>query len=176
MKKILLIFLAGGMILLISYLVPLPIFTLEKQGNIIFLRYIKPGDTFFLGYLHSVAKTDVWEEFSIDKNYQIVLTQTMFQGQGAGLPYNLGEDEKLIRDGSWFKITDMKRVVPVIHWRVDAQWQSRFRFGREEIISAATLDGDGIVKIKIARIRLKDLLKYNLKKFWERILSKNERS
>lgn len=163
MKKIPLIFLAGGIIFSAFYFISLPVFILEKQGKIILLRVAKPGDTFLLGYLHSVAKTDVWEEFIIDNDYQMVLTQTMFQGQGAGLPYNLAENEKLIRDGSWFKITGMRRVVPTINWRIDSQWQSRFRFGQEEIIPVATLAGDGVAQIKVRRIKLKDWLKFNIK-------------
>ncbi|MGB9699978.1 MAG: DUF1850 domain-containing protein [Thermodesulfobacteriota bacterium] len=175
MKKIPLIFLAGGIIFSITYFVSLPILTLEKQGKIILWRVTKPGDTFLLGYLHSVAKTDVWEEFIIDNNYQIVLTQTMFQGQGAGLPYNLAENEKLIRDGPWFKITGMRRVLPELNWRVDAQWHSRFRFDREEIIPPAALYGDGVIQIKVTRMMLKDFFKFNIKKFRQRILEKNER-
>lgn len=165
MKKIPLIFLAGGIIFCVFYFISLPVLAIEKQGKIIFLRYVKPGDTFLLGYMHSVAKTDVWEEFIIDHNYQIVLTQTMFQGQGAGLPYNLGENEKIIREDSWFKITGMRRVVPVVNWRIDAEWHSRFRFGREELIRPANLYGDGVVQIKVSQIKLKEWLKFNIKKF-----------
>ncbi len=175
MKKILLIFLIAGLIFFISYVISLPVFTLEKQGQIIFLHYVKPGDTFLLGYLHSVAQTDVWEEFSIDKNYQIILTQTMFQGQGAGLPYNITEHEKLIRDGEWFRIMGMRRVVPMINWRIDTQWQSRFRFGQEKIIPAAKVWGDGVVQIKAGQMKLKNWLIYGLKNFWQRNSGKNER-
>lgn len=169
MKKITLILLAGGAIFFVFYFISLPALIIEKQGKIIFLRYVKSGDTFLLGYLHSVAKTDVWEEFVIDNNYQIVLIQTMFQGQGAGLPYNLGENEKMIREGPWFKIMGMRRIVPVVNWRVDAKWHSRLRFDREEIIYPANHYGDGVVQIKVSRIKLKDWLKFHIKNLYQRV-------
>jgi hypothetical protein len=37
-----------------------------------------------------------------------VLTETSFQGQGAGLPYSLSPGEKLHREGDWFRITGYK--------------------------------------------------------------------
>lgn len=169
MKKNTLILLAAGVIFCIFYFISLPALIIEKQGELILLRYVKSGDKFFLGYLHSVAKTDVWEEFVIDDNHQIVLIETMFQGQGAGLPYNLGENEKMIREGPWFKITGMRRIVPVVNWRVDARWHSRFRFSREEIIYPANLYGDGLVQIKVSSIKLKDWLKFHIKNFYQRI-------
>lgn len=171
MKKNPLLFLAGGIIIYIFYFLSIPVFTLEKQGEIVFLRHVKPGDTFLLGYLHSVSKTDVWEKFAINNKYEIELIETMFQGQGAGLPYNLAENEKLIRDGSWFKIIGMKRLVPVINWRVDAQWQSRFRFAQEEIIWVAALAGDGIIQIKTGEIKLKNWVNY---KFFKKLSDKKE--
>jgi hypothetical protein len=175
MKKIPIISLAGGIVFFLFYFVSLPVLVLEKKGEIIFLRHIKPGDTFFLGYKHSVAKSDVWEGFLINENYQIVLIQTMFQGQGAGLPYTVTESEKLTRIGDWFKITGMKRDVPIINWRVDAQWQSRFRFDQEKIIPVAALMGDGLVQIKISQKKLIEWLSYYGQNFLERKLEKNER-
>lgn len=161
MRKIFLIFIpASGVIFYLLYLLCIPVLILEQEGRIIFLRRIKPGDNFSLGYLHSVAKTDVWEKFIINNEYQIVLAETMFQGQGAGLPYNLANNEIMIREGSWFKIAGMKRLVPVIHWRVDSQWQNRFRFNQEEAISTAALAKDGIIQIKISRVKLREWLNY----------------
>ncbi len=175
MRRILLFFLTGGIILSIFHFISLPVLTLEKEGKIIFWRWIKPGDTFLLGYQHSVAKSDVWEEFVVDKNYQLTLIQTIFQGQGAGLPYNITGHEKLVRDGEWFRITGMRRVAPLINWRIDAQWQSRFRFGQEKIIPAAKVWGDGVVQIKAGQMKLKNWLIYGLKNFWQRNSGKNER-
>lgn len=164
MKKNPLLFLTGGIIFYIFYFLSFPVLSLEKDGERVFLRYVKPGDTFLLGYLHSVSKTDVWEKFAINDEYQMELIETMFQGQGAGLPYNIRDNEKLIRQDSWFIITGMKRPVPVIHWRVDSHWQSRFRFGPEKIIWAASLAGDGLIQIKTGRVKFKDWINYHFLK------------
>jgi len=90
------------------------VLSLASGEKIFWIRGVEPGDTFQLGYLHSIALSDVWENFLIDPAHRIVLTETQFQGQGAGLPYHLAPGERLSREGRWFRISGMKRVVPSI--------------------------------------------------------------
>ncbi len=127
---------------------PLGLFTLTQNGRVIYLRLVDPGDTFQLTFLHSVALSDVRESFHIDSQYRLVLHEIRFQGQGAGLPYNLAKGEQLHREGDWFRITGMERVVPEIAWRVQSQWQDRFRFGNEPEMNLSTQMGDGLVYIQ----------------------------
>ncbi|NWF55087.1 MAG: DUF1850 domain-containing protein [Syntrophaceae bacterium] len=116
--------------------------------TVVFLRKVKSGDTFQLAYLHSVARSDVRELFVIDSQYRLVLVETRFQGQGTGLPYNLAEGEKLRREGDWFRITGMRRVFPSIFWRVQSQWQNRFRFREETEIDLSATMGNGLIRIE----------------------------
>ncbi len=73
--------------LLLTY--PLEVLTLAKGDRVLFSKRVNPGDTFQLAFLHSIALSEVRDSFLIDSQYNIVLTETRFQGQGAGLPYNL---------------------------------------------------------------------------------------
>jgi hypothetical protein len=128
------------------------ILSLGTADKILWFRPVEPGDSFQLRYLHSIALSDVWEIFQIDSEYRIVLTETRFQGQGAGLPYNLAPGERLTREGRWFRISGMKRMVPSIPWSVQKEWRDRFRFKEEPEINFSSLVGDGLILIRVQRI------------------------
>jgi len=129
------------------------VFTLRNDNTIIFLRVVKPKDTFLLKYLHSVALSDVWERFVIDKDYEFVLTETRFQGQGAGLPTSLSGNDKLTREGDWFNITGMRRVVPLIYWRVQAKWNNRLYFRNEPEMNLSRLLGDTLIRVEVEKMK-----------------------
>jgi hypothetical protein len=130
------------------------ILSLGSGDKILWFRPVEPGDSFRLRYLHSIALSDVWEIFQIDPEYRIVLTETRFQGQGAGLPYNLAPGERLTREGRWFRISGMKRVVPSISWTVQKEWRDRFRFKEEPEINFSSLVGDSLILIQVRKINL----------------------
>jgi len=141
---------------------PLRVLVLSADGAIVSLHVVKPKDTFLLGYLHSVALSDVWDHFAINSDYRIVLTETMFQGQGAGLPTSLSGSERLVRDGKWFRITGMRRVAPCIHWRVGAKWHNRFRYDNEDEQDISAMVGNALVLIQVQKMRLLSWLGYRL--------------
>jgi hypothetical protein len=155
-----------GFILLGAFLFvyPLHLLVLEKNDNWIFVRVVQPGNTFSLAYLHSVTLSDVWENFKIDRDYRIVLTETRFQGQGAGLPSAGLPNERWTREGDWFHITEMNRVVSTpLLWRADSQWRSRFQFSGKKEEYIASQVGDGLIKIDICRSNVLRWLLYRLK-------------
>jgi len=136
------------------FLYPIWVLTLSKNDQVIFLRIAKPGHTFQLAYLHSVAWSDVRDFFCIDSEYRLVLTGTQFQGQGAGLPYNLAKGEQLHHEGDCFHIKGMRRVVPSIFWRVQSEWHDRFRFGNEPELNISAQVGEGLVRIQVQKVNL----------------------
>ena len=140
------------------FLYPLEVLTLTEGGQIIFLKRVNSGDTFQLAFLHSIALSDVRDFFLIDSEYRMVLTETRFQGQGTGLPYNLAQGEKLLREGDWFRITGMKRTVPSIYWRVQSHWHNRFRFGNEPDLDLSARIGDALVLIQTKKINIASYL------------------
>jgi hypothetical protein len=130
------------------------VLSLGSADKILWLRAVEPGDSFRLGYLHSIAMSDVWEIFQIDPDHRIVLTETRFQGQGAGLPYHLAPGERISREGRWFRISGMKRVVPSISWRIQKEWRDRFRFQEEPEINFSSLVGDGLILVRVQKMSL----------------------
>ena len=133
-----------------------------KSEQLIFLRMVKPGNTFLLKYLHSVELSDVWDRFVIDADHEFVLTETRFQGQGAGLPTSLSGNEKLIREGDWFTITGMNRRVPLIYWRVQPEWNNRFLYGNEAELNLSQQLGDALVLIEVQEMKVVTWLYYHL--------------
>ncbi len=142
---------------------PLEVLTFTKDKQILFCAKVNPGDTFQLAFLHSIALSEVRDLFLIDAEYRLVLTETRFQGQGTGLPYNPAQGERLHREGDWFRITGMNRVVPSISWRVQSQWRNRFRFGSESESDLSAEIGDGLVHIQVQKINPASYLRTCLK-------------
>jgi len=148
------------------FLYPFWALTLSQDDRILTIRWIKPGDTFQLAFLHSIALSEVRDFFLIDSDYRIVLIETRFQGQGTGLPYNPEEGEKLHREGEWFRISGMRRVVPSISWRVQSRWQNRFRFGNDSEANLSAKIGDSLILIRVQKLSVASY-------FGARLTSKN---
>ena len=142
---------------------PLEVLTLTKDNQVLFCKRVNPGDTFQLAFLHSVALSEVRDFFLIDEKYRMVLTETRFQGQGTGLPYIPGPGEQLLREGDWFRITGMRRVLPSISWRVQSQWRNRFRFGSDSELDLSDRVGDALIHIQIQKMNLASCLGTNFK-------------
>jgi hypothetical protein len=46
----------------------------------------------------------------------------------------------------------MRRELPSISWRVQAQWRNRFRFGNNPEADFSTKIGDGLILIRIQKM------------------------
>jgi len=148
------ILLVSGVIGLGAFLFfyPLQVLTLTKEDRVLFIKRVNPGDTFELAFLHSVALSEVRDFFLIDAKYRMLLTETRFQGQGTGIPSSPGPGEKLHREGDWFRITGMHRVLPSIYWRVQSQWCNRFRFGSDSESDLSARIGDALIRIQVQKM------------------------
>jgi hypothetical protein len=139
---------------MILYFYPLTVLTFTMEHRVIFSKRVHPGDTFQLAFLHSIALSEVRDLFSIDAHSRIVLTETRFQGQGAGLPHSLSSGEQLHREGDWFRITGRERVVQSIPWRIQSQWRNRFRFGNDSELDLSSKVGDALIFIQVQKMSL----------------------
>jgi len=144
------IFITGGIGL--SFY-PVRVLLLTSGDQVVTSRIVRPGDSFSLGFLHSIVLSDIWDRFTIDSHYQMVLQETKFQGQGTGIPYGPGDGETLIREGNWFRLVGMHRVLPSIDWRVGAKWHNRFRFGQEPEIDLSSRLGNRLVRIRVEKLK-----------------------
>ncbi len=145
-------------IIIIIILIFIPVYTLElrsfSDSKLIFQKTIQPDDQFTLKYKHSVALTPVWEIFTIDKDYQIILIETDFFDHGAGLPYTTFENEIFVEEEGRFKIKNMHRIIATpIYYRIGAIRENYFYFKDKEI-NLSKLVGDKLLILNIYKHNL----------------------
>ena len=161
-KKYIALFSLSIVIIIIIVLFIIPVYSLElrsfSDGEIVFSQKVQPGDKFTLKYTHSVAKTPVWEIFTIDKDYQIVLIETDFLDHGAGLPYASFGEEMFVEEDGKFKIKNMHRVIPTpIYYRIGAVRENIF-YLKDKKIDLSSLVGDKLLTIEIGKTNLLNYL------------------
>lgn len=79
---------------------------------------VRPGETFYLQYLHSVEKTAVRDCFRVDYEGRMVLYETAFYSNNTGMATHLEEGEHLSLSGGVIRITGRNRVMADIVLRV----------------------------------------------------------
>ncbi|WP_248617261.1 DUF1850 domain-containing protein [Natroniella sulfidigena] len=84
---------------------------------------------FAIGYLHSVAKTPVWEFFKI-KDGQLYLVATEYQSYGAGLPF-LDQNNHSIQDDK-FKIEEIDQRLDYIPLLIGNETEHKFLIEGQE--------------------------------------------
>lgn len=150
-----------GLLITISIIMILffiPVHTLQfrnsSDGKLIFKQKIQPGYKFTLKYTHSVTLTPVWEIFIIDNKYNVMLIETDFMDQGAGMPYAAFGQEKFINGEGKFRITNMSRMIDTpFYYRIGAIRENIFYFKDKEI-NLSTLVGDKLLTIGVYKRNL----------------------
>jgi hypothetical protein len=126
----------------------------QPDEKLFFQGAITPGKQFALVYTHSVAQTPVWEFFEMNKDSQLMLTETHFYDHGAGLPYAAFGDEVFVQEDGKFKIKNMSREISLpLYIRIGIDREDYFIFKNQEINLSEKL-GDAVLTIDIAQINL----------------------
>lgn len=150
------IFILGGiaLALLIGWGWPLHLLGLREAqtGRWVFAQMVYPGDTFGLGYTHSVKHKPVWDFYSIDAHYQIIQNKTIFPGSGFGLPSETHGDEThaVLSDGNEC-ISGMQRRIPSLLLRVERAYDNTFTFKETQSLNLSQILGDGLMEMRIHR-------------------------
>ena len=86
----------------IAYLVfyPFHILVIEdiSNGKTVLEKPAKPGDNLWIAFINSVENLPVADHFVIDKNYELLFSETIFQAPYAG--YDRSEKAELIAPGT----------------------------------------------------------------------------
>ncbi len=124
--------------------------TTPRTNKTIWCRTVSPGQTFALGYRHSVELSMVWDFFLIDGDYRLMLYETHFDSSNAGLPSVISEGEKLILEPDRIRITNRKIVFFSLQL-----WVNKNSLNTMEInsirLSLPDLAGDQLVQIRLAK-------------------------
>ncbi len=148
LKKAVLV--AGAIFLLsLATLYPIPVLEVRsaKSGETVLVRFVRPGDTFTLTFIHSVEKSPVRDHFKIDDRYRIVLYQTAFRSLNTGLPTEASGGERWVRADGEFRIENRNRVLPEIRLPVDGPSANTLEIGGRSVLLPA-LSGDRLLVIR----------------------------
>ena len=118
----------------------------------VYVRLVSPGDTFSLGFMHSVEHCPVYDRLKIDADYAMVVVETVFPTSRTGLPYAAFGDEVFHRERNGFRITNMHRFVPEIFQWVNHRYDNTLQFGVEPPIRLDSLAGDTLLHLRIQKI------------------------
>jgi hypothetical protein len=124
----------------------------DRSDRWIFARVVYPGNTFALGYTHSVMLKPVWDFYTVDEHYQIIQNKVVFPGSGFGLPSEARGDEihTSLADGNEC-ISGMRRLIPAVSVRVERAYNNTFTFGETLTIDLSQLLGDCVIDMRIHR-------------------------
>lgn len=123
-----------------------------REHQTVFVRIIRPNDTFSTSYVHSVELSPVREYFRIDADCRIVLYETHFSSCNTGLPTTLSEHERLSHDGDHFRIFNMDRVVPCLDLWVDAQYDNTLQLRAGPPLRLPSLAGNTLLRVTVEEV------------------------
>ena len=124
---------------------------LLKEERTVFVRIVRPGNEFALGYIHSVELSPVWDYFRVDDSYRMILYETAIRSFNAGLPNTLTGEERLHRERDGFRISGMNRVLPVIDLWVHERTDNTLNVGDIVPLKLYSLAGNKLLRISIRK-------------------------
>ncbi len=126
-----------------------------KDETWIYSKIVDPGDVFSTRYTHSVKHRPVWDIYFIDKDYRMILEETIFPGYGYGLPYLTNGNEQFTeKDDGNYSISNIKRHIPSLFIRVGRPYNNTFTFKEESPINLSALIGDGLVDMRVHKLNV----------------------
>jgi hypothetical protein len=109
-------------------------------------EFYLPGNTFTLGYIHSVELTPAEELFKVGKDNTLMLYETIYESFGVGLPFSKEEGQLDIKDGKL--ILKVQRPMDSIKLRVSPIPKHWLSIGDERYELIQLIDKpDDLVKI-----------------------------
>lgn len=85
----------------------------RKAGQVLALAPVHVGERFTISFTHSIAKTPVDEIFVIAPGREMIVTETIYESFGAGLPFDTENAEQhLITENGKYRLTNLDRHLP----------------------------------------------------------------
>lgn len=139
-------------VLLTTSFIPVHCLEIEelRKGSVLFVHAVSPGDSFTIGYKHSVELCSVWDYYRIDEKFRIILYETTFPSCNTGLPVAPSENEIFHHDGDSFRISNMNRVIPSISLWVNEMYDNTITIG-DKTSKLYSLAGDTLLGVEIKK-------------------------
>jgi hypothetical protein len=140
------------LVLLTASFIPVHCLEIEelRKGRVLFVHAVSPGDSFSIGYKHSVELCSVWDYYRIDETFRIVLYETTFPSCNTGLPVAPCENETFHHDGDSFRISNMNRIIPSISLWVNQEYDNTIMIG-SETSKLYSLAGNTLLRVAIKK-------------------------
>jgi hypothetical protein len=122
-----------------------------KEDRPLFVRIVRPGNEFALGFIHSVELSPVWDYFRVDDSFQMILYETAIRSFNTGLPSTLTGDEKLHREKNGYRVSGMSRVLPVIDLWVHERTDNTLKLEDIKPLKLYLLAGNTLLRISIRK-------------------------
>jgi len=142
------VFLAGAIYTLyVSWRAELLVF--DAKANRALLRTpVRPGDSFTLSYLHSVAKSRVTGAFEVTTAYEISVRETTFGSFGPGLPDVRPGDDYEVKDGV-IRLKNLSQTFPELSFFVHPYTEHRLEIGGRTLDLSKEVEAGGRVAITV---------------------------
>ncbi|MDZ4164286.1 MAG: DUF1850 domain-containing protein [Smithellaceae bacterium] len=139
----------------IAVLLPLHILEIRapRTDKTIWTGIVSSGETFALGYRHSVELSMVWDFFQIDQAYRLVLYETQFHSSNAGLPSGLAEGERLVLDREVIRLTNRKVLIPSLQLWVNENSLNTLILNSKRLL-LPELAGNALLEIRVVKSSL----------------------
>ena len=156
MKKGKILFITAAVLIAALGSIPFHVLQIDvlREERPVFVRIVRPGNEFALGYIHSVELSPVWDYFRVDDSYRMILYETAIRSFNTGLPSTLTGEERLHRERDGFRISGMNRVLPVIDLWVHERTDNTLNVGDIGPLKLYLLAGNTLLRISIRKTNL----------------------
>lgn len=129
------------------WLLPLRIAVETEFGTVLSLPTYA-GDTFGLRFTHSVHRTPVWENFTVNRVSQMTLMSSEYQSYGVGMP-SLSSEGTFTQQGDRFVLTNLNRKFAEIPLRVGPEAKLCLFHGDRQFPIYEWLNPGSLVHVRI---------------------------
>ncbi|MCX5854763.1 MAG: DUF1850 domain-containing protein [Deltaproteobacteria bacterium] len=171
MKKGKILFITAAVLIAALGSIPFHVLQIDvlREERPVFVRIVRPGNEFALGYIHSVELSPVWDYFRVDDSYRMILYETTIRSFNTGLPSTLTGEERLHWERDGFRISGMNRVLPVIDLWVHERTDNTLKVvGIIDPLKLYSLAGNTLLRISIRKTTVGSYL--YLKAYTTRVL------
>ena len=120
-------------------------------GEVLHNIPVKPGDQFYLDYIHSVSKTPILDTFQIDSKGEIILVEEDFQWYGSGLEFVDHEGVRIIHSKEGGSKVLLERYFPCLLLKVGWIGEQRLTLNGRAISLLDVANGGDSLKIWIIK-------------------------
>lgn len=114
---------------------------------------IYSGETFALGYKHSVELSMVWDFFRLDREYRLILYETRFHSSNAGLPSGIAPGERLILEKDVIRLTNRQVLIPsLLLWVNENSLNTLVLNSKRPVLPE--LAGNALLEIRVVKTSL----------------------